>query len=345
MAKPKSGASVSNAYIVFADSLINPYTRKNYEICFDEFKKWLKTLEACNELLTWEPRDLENKIVSWIKELDKNGLATASISLRISAIRIFFIENRAETHINWKWLKARVPKNKGKTKDRDYEKDELVKTLNHTPDVRKRTILLILMSGIRKGAIPDLRYGNITKLTSYYDGRDERKFESYIYKLVVYENDGEYITFLTWEASRALHMYIETRRTAGEKITPNSLLIRDSFNSLNASSAGPITIAALDMLFTRLTRSAGIRTVGEAAERKEVMLFHGIRKYVNHAYVKARVEPAKKELLMGRAAPGREKEYLRATEEELLAEFVRAIPLLTLGAEEGPTSGAVLSSW
>jgi len=65
------------------------------------------------------------------------------------------------------------------------------------------------------------------------------------------------------------------------------------------------------------------------------MLFHEIRKFVNHAYVNAGVEPIKKELLIGHSPPGLEGSYLRPTEDELLTEFVKVVPYVTLGQEAG----------
>jgi hypothetical protein len=67
------------------------------------------------------------------------------------------------------------------------------------------------------------------------------------------------------------------------------------------------------------------------------MLFHGIRKYVNHALVNAGCDIIAKELLIGHSAPGLEGSYLRLTENELLAEFVKAIPALSLSQEHGLT--------
>jgi hypothetical protein len=65
-------------------------------------------------------------------------------------------------------------------------------------------------------------------------------------------------------------------------------------------------------------------------DRHDIMLFHGIRKYVNHALVNAGCNVIARDLLIGHAAPGLEGSYLRPTEEELLAEFVKAIPTLSL---------------
>jgi len=105
---------------------------------------------------------------------------------------------------------------------------------------------------------------------------------------------------------------------------------------MNAKEPKPVTTAALDMAFTRLTKSIGIRPkekMGKRQDRHEVMLFHGIRKFVNHAYVNTGTEPIKKELLIGHSPPGLEGSYLRPTEDELLTELVKVVPYVTLGQE------------
>jgi hypothetical protein len=339
-----------NAYQTYIDALDNYYTRKNYEIYFGEFRKSLKNAslsESCNELLEMDGRELEDNIVEHIKQMAKAGASTSSIRLTLSAVRKFFVENRQENRVNWTWLKGRIPKSNGRIKDRDYTKEELVKMWEQS-DIRKKAILSLLMTGIRKGAIPDLRVGSLAKIIEYRDreGRQHRFESHYIYKLTVYEgSDSEYVTFLTPAGAKAVDRYIEARTMAGEKVTANSPLIRDAFDSVNAdaSQPKPVTLAALDMAFTRLTRSVGIRPKKKKEEegrkkrrrqdRHDIMLFHGIRKYVNHALVNAGCNVIAKELLIGHAAPGLEGSYLRPTEEELLAEFVKAIPALSLSQE------------
>lgn len=320
----------------------NPYTRKNYEIHFSEFRKALKASESCNELLKMDGRELEGKIVEHIKQMAKAGASTSSIRLTLSAVRKFFVENTQESRVNWTWLKGKIPKSNGRIKDRDYTKEELVKMWEQS-DIRKKAILSLLMTGIRKGAIPDLRVGSLAKTIEYRDreGRQHRFESHYIYKLTVYEgSDSEYVTFLTPAGAKAVDRYIEARTMAGEKVTANSPLIRDAFDSVNAGQPKPVTLGALDMAFTRLTRSVGIRPKEKKEEegrkrqdRHDIMLFHGIRKYVNHALVNAGCNMIAKELLIGHAAPGLEGSYLRPTEGELLTEFVKAIPALSLSQE------------
>ena len=288
-------------------------------------------------------RELEDKIVEHIKQMAKAGASTSSIRLTLSAVQRFFVENRQESRINWTWLKGRIPKSNGRIKDRDYTKEELAKMWEQS-DIRKKAILSLLMTGIRKGAIPDLRVGSLVKITEYGDreGRQHRFESHHIYKLTVYEgSDSEYVTFLTPAGAKAVDRYIEARTMAGEKVTANSPLIRDAFDSVNVGQPKPVTLGALDMAFTRLTRSVGIRPKEKKEEegrrrrqdRHDIMLFHGIRKYVNHALVNAGCNMIAKELLIGHAAPSLEGSYLKPTETELLSEFVKAIPALSLSQE------------
>lgn len=277
---------------------------------------------------------MEDLVSEYLKELDKRGNSTAYIHLALATLKRFYLENRVENYLNWKWLSRRIPKNKGKVKDRDYTKAELQSILKRC-DTRKRAILLLLMTGIRKGVIPNLGVGALSKVTHAFTGETTEGIE--LYTLKVYEGDSEeYIAYLTPEASKALDVYLENRKQDGEIITPNSPLIRDVYNPLNVKEPKPITTSGLDMLMTRLLPSAGLRITNgkeNRQKRHEVMLFHGIRKYVNHAMVNAKVEPIKKEMLLGHTV-GLEEHYLRPTENELLTEFVKAKPNLSLGDED-----------
>jgi hypothetical protein len=333
-----------NAYQVFLDALSNPNTRTNYVYFFERFRSALRASESCNELLEMEGRELEDRIVEYIKDQVRSGASTASLKITLTAIKKFFTENREESRLNWGWLKGRIPRGNGQVKDRDYQKDELVRMWEES-DTRKRAILALLMAGLRKGAIPDLRVSSLAKLTEYKDRSGKfHKLESYhVYKLTVYEGDPneQYVTFTTPAGAKAIDRYLQARATAGETITAKTYLIRNTFDASTNNDAGgtdpkPITLDALDAMFMRLTRSTGIRPKeqrGKRQDRHDIMLFHGVRKYVNHAMVNAGVDTIAKELLIGHAPPGLEGSYLRLTEAELLSEFVRAIPALSLSQE------------
>lgn len=326
---PKSTriTATKDAYRIFIGAVTNETTRKNYENQFLHFRQYANISASANELLTMKAEKVENLITDYLQLMNKNGKSSAYMRIVLSTLKRFYLENRAENYLNWKWLSRRIPKNQGKTKDRDYTKEELQTVLKRC-DTRKRAILLLLMSGIRKGAIVNLRVGGLSKL-SYKD--------IHLYKIKVYEGDSEeYHAFLTPEASKALDVYLENRKLDGEEITKDSPLIRDVYNPLNVKEAKKVTTSALDMLMTRLLRSAGLRVTNGAENRQrrhEVMLFHGIRKFVTRALENAGVKVTHAETLLGHDIGIRE-HYIRPTESELLAEFVKAIPNLSLGDED-----------
>jgi hypothetical protein len=269
----------------------------------------------------------------------RHGASSAAIKITLTAIRKFFVENREESQLNWSWLKSRIPKGNGTVKDRDYTKVELVRMWEQS-DIRKKAILALLMAGLRKGGIPDLRVGSLTKISKYRDRDGEQhQLEHHIYKVNIYEgSDEEYYSFVTPAGAKAIDRYLEARATAGETITAKSYLIRDVFDfaKKNAHKPKPVTLDALDALFMRLTRSAGIRPkekAGKRQDRHDIMLFHGIRKYVNHSLVNSGCDVIAKELLIGHSPPGLEGSYLRLTENELLIQFLKAIPALSLSQE------------
>ncbi|MEO9320062.1 MAG: hypothetical protein ABI361_05260 [Nitrososphaera sp.] len=55
--------------------------------------------------------------------MGKKGLATKTIDMTLSAIRKFYTENRAESMLNWKWLKSRIPQNQGRVRDKGYTQE------------------------------------------------------------------------------------------------------------------------------------------------------------------------------------------------------------------------------
>jgi hypothetical protein len=53
-----------------------------------------------------------------------------------------------------------------------------------------------------------------------------------LYKLIIYEGtDDEYFCFTTPEAAAAIDNYLQYRQRHGEKLTPDSYLFREQFNT------------------------------------------------------------------------------------------------------------------
>ena len=71
---------------------------------------------------------------------------------------------------------------------------------------------------VRIGAIPILHVRDIEKSGD-------------VYKITIYENDAEeYFSFITKEAYDAVQSYLQMWERYGEKLTSDSLLIREQFD-------------------------------------------------------------------------------------------------------------------
>jgi site-specific recombinase XerD len=91
-------------------------------------------------------------------------------------------------------------------------------------DERERVIILLFSStGMRQGALPELKIGHF-KYTEQYG----------IYEITVYKGfKEEYKTFCSLECASAINSYLDFRKRYGEKITEDSYLIRKQFDRQN----------------------------------------------------------------------------------------------------------------
>ena len=148
-------------------------------------------------------------------------------------------------------------------------------------DIREKALTLVFVSsGIREGAIEQLRVGDYSNIQI-----DREKTAAG--RLVVYSGDPEqYTAFITPEACHALDKYLHFRREHGEQITKSSPLFRDKFdpvkglyghgktnpNELNI----PMTSPAVRQYYNRLLFSIEIR---REKKRRHDFSVHGFRKF------------------------------------------------------------------
>ena len=150
--------------------------------------------------------------------LREKKLSYNSISTRLNAIYHFYDMN--DVSLNKKKIKMFKGESSRKIVDRAYTDKEIKKILDIS-DMRAKVIISLLgSSGLRIGALPSLRIKNLEKIDS-------------IYKITIYEGfRQEYFTFCTPECASFIDSYLEYRTRNGEKLNPNSYLIRDQFDRL-----------------------------------------------------------------------------------------------------------------
>jgi integrase len=215
--------------------------------------------------------------------------------IRAAALKHFYEMN--DIVLNWKKINRFVGEKMRTVKDRPYTREEIRKMLDKC-DERKRVMILLLAStGIRIGALPLLKFRHLTK---------EVKHD--IYQIIVYEGtSSQYATFCTPECARAIDEYKEYRIRYGEKLTPESPLIREQFhkNDQFRSVRGKhVTRSSLVSTIRQIIYDAGLRshmsspsppslpqpetegrvsTATTIAKRKEIMQIHGLRKFYDTA--------------------------------------------------------------
>ena len=314
---------------LFEQSIKSEYTGKVYRTCL---KKYFQFPGSSKFINATDTRKIEDHITDFITSMKKEGKSFRAIYNYVSAICKYYRMNRVS--LDTKHIREYLPEFKKSRKDRPYEYEEIRRLLD-IADQRMRTVVLLLAStGVRIGAVPGLRLRNIEKVLT--------DSGLAIYKITVYEGfNQEYTTFCTPECSTAIDNYLKMRERYGEKLNPNSYLIREQFDirdpfaisKCKEVKANTLTIKLID-----LAVRAGIRQK-EVLEgrphgtiRNDVPIAHGFRKFFTTQLVNADpdVKTELRWLLEGHNLKGNDSHYVRTSDKQLQYEYEKAIDNLTI---------------
>ncbi|MGB6627766.1 MAG: hypothetical protein WBE61_06520, partial [Nitrososphaeraceae archaeon] len=163
------------------------------------------------------------KFIQFQKErFNRKEITAGTIRNYVKSIKLFCA--MSDIVINWDKITRGLPKGRRYTDDRAPTLDEIKKLCDY-PDRRIKAIVYTMVSsGIRVGAWDYLRWGNIRPIEQ--DGKIVAA------RMVVYDGeDDAYITFITQSAYRELAQWMKYREEAGEKITGNSWVMRDLWDT------------------------------------------------------------------------------------------------------------------
>ena len=249
-----------------------------------------------------------------------------------------FCEMNDITSINWKKLSRALPQAKKAADDRAPTLEEIKKLLEY-PDIRMKPIILTMISsGMRKEAWDHLKWKHIIPI---YD--DEKNLLAA--KIIVYPGDNEeYYSFITPEAYNSLKEWMDFRARHGEKISPNSWLMRNLFvtsernwrtkkdpNRIN-SKVKKLSCNGIKSMIERAIHSQGLWTpLEEGSRRREWKGMHGFRKFFKTQSEKV-MKSLHVEMMLGHNT-GLAKNYYRPHQRELLEEYIKAIDHLTVNDE------------
>jgi hypothetical protein len=195
-----------------------------------------------------------------------------------------------------------------------FRRLEEIRKLVEYPDRRiKGIVYTMASSGIRVGAWDYLQWGHIRPI--------ERDGEVIAAKIIVYAGeDGEYFTFISPEAWRALKGWMTYREKSGEVIKEDSWLMRDLWDTRVAHGRGlatmpkKLTSLGLKRLMERAIWAQGLRNKLEPSKKRHpYQANHSLRKWFKTRCEITGMKPINIEKLMNHSV-GISDSYYRATE-------------------------------
>lgn len=305
---------------IFLHSLKSDYTKKVYLRNLEYFMKFCKAKDF-NALLDIEPKSLQMKIEDYMIYL-KDRVSPNSVPTLYWPIQAFFEMN--DVMINWKKIRRLFPARVKKSGHDPWTTKDIQKMLEVSTDIRSRALIhFVASTGVRIGA---MQYMKLKHLEDMQNGCKS---------VLVYADDPEeYYTFLTPEASSVLDRYLQKRKFDGEEMGPESPVFRKLYQ-IGRAKAIPLGERGMSVIIQRYIKKAGLRSQeNKIGRRYNIQQDHGFRKRFNTILkMNKSINSNLVEKMMGHKR-GLDGVYLTPTVDELLEEFQKAIPELTIDDSE-----------
>jgi hypothetical protein len=333
------------AYNHFINAIKSPATRVGYEGSLKRYLNFLRLTEVDGLLVhVSNPRYIESQIIDYIMSLRQGGISYATIQYLVAPIFTFYQLN--DIILNRKKVSRYLGEYKRVVRDQAYTTEHIQTALQNADQRMRMIILLISSTGARIGSLPGLTLGNLTKLPDHG-----------LYRVTFYEGtNNEYYSFTTREcAATGIDTYLQYRQRCGEKINfkidlqrwepDDTPLIRHQFDVndiLQVRYPRPVILNTLRKGLEAHLVKCGLRQVEHPIAnntsnpnhstkrvRKSISLSTGFRKHVISTFIEAELNHEIRELLVDHATQ-LDQHYFRPTEDKVLAEYLKAEPLLTV---------------
>ncbi len=246
---------------LFEESIKSDATKKAYKYQLDQFLKWTK-IKNFDSLLQAPEKSIQTLLEDYAMHL-KRKVSPNSVPIYFAPIELFFVMN--DKMCNFKKIRKLFPAKVKKGNARGYTREEIQKILENTTSLRNRAlVLLFASSGLRLGAIPDIKIRHISKI------------DKSSYAILIYEDAKEEdFVFTTPEATKAIDEYLDQRKKDGEYLDQESPLIRTAYQ-LGITKANPCNLDTLAHIMARAIKCINRVKKGN---RYDVPKDHGFRKY------------------------------------------------------------------
>ena len=329
---------------MFVYAIRSPLTRDYYLrrlrrfFDFINLEKQRTIEERCNlfaERGKTDPDWTFNSIIGFLQfqkeRVEKREITGATLRNFVKAIKLFC--EMSDIPVPWKKIARGLPKIRRFADDRAPTIEEIRKIAEY-PDRRIKAVAnTMASSGIRLGAWDYLRWGHIKPI--------DRDGKIVAAKMIVYAGDEEeYFTFITPEGYFEMEKWMAYRSECGEVINEKSWVMRHLWNTKKGHMHGLVTVpkklksAGVKRLMEDALWTQGLRKKLELGrKRHEFQADHGFRKWFKTRCEISGMKPINIEMLMNHSV-GISDSYYRATENELLDDYLKAIDYLTLNSDE-----------
>ncbi len=314
------------AYINFIEALKSDATKRLYRNTLFQFLRYCDMID-CDQFIKLPIPEIEIFIKKYLIHLQKTVRSTTR-KMMYEVVKKFLYMNDVEP--KWRKLKQYLGKEDKKLSDKPYTHEQIQQLLSLC-DTRLRVVVLLFCStGLRLEALIELRMKHVQKVESVST-----------YKVIAYNDEKEeYVTFCTPECASAIDSYIEYRKREGETIGPDSYLIRDEFDYMEAGlkkNIRPVSVSNIQKLIARRLVKLGIRDVNHDPDsnrsRKDVKICHGFRKFFTNQCINSELLTERRWLLEGHHLLNNDNNYVRQNHSQLLTEYMKAVDNLTINEE------------
>jgi integrase len=284
----------------------------------------------------WLQESLMKFIVYQKERVSRKEISEGTIGNYYKAIKLFCEMNFDQPIINWKKVARGMPRARKFALDRIPTVEE-IRRLCEYPDRRIKAIIYTMASsGIRVGAFNYLQWKHITPLSN--SGGDIIAAQ-----MLIYPGDPaeEYYTFCSPEAYNELKNWMQYREDCGEKISGESWLMRDIWQTHRMDYGAKFGLAenpkkleaiAVKRIIERALWEQGIRKpLPMGTKHHEWKPAHGFRKFFKTKAEQVML-PLHVEMLLGHDT-GLSMSYYRPSSKTLLEDYLKAIDLLTINAD------------
>ncbi len=306
---------------IFENSIKSPETRSTYLRYLNKFLEYFKIKDA-DALASIPQKEIQIMVEDYVIYL-KGVVSPNSIPIPIASLKAFLDCNDIE--LRWGKINRLKPARVKKTGSEAWLTDEVQQMINFTSEIRTKTIIHILASsGMRIGGLDGLKMKHIKNIEDCKS-------------ITVYEGSiEEYTTFLTPESSLMLDQYIAKREADGEKLTPESPVIRSVYQ-LGYAKVRPASKDSMKEIIRFLILKSGLRiNQVKTGKRYNKQADHAFRKRFNTILKTTEgLNISLAEKMMGHSVSVQmDNVYLVPSIENLFKEYKKAIPELIISDSE-----------